>query len=283
MKGSNYFKKTAAAAVMAAGMVFSLTAGGQAEMLPAGTDSRVVTELSVIHDISLDGIASYQIVEGEKYSLEVTGDKAYVDALNLEISEGYLAVSSDKDQPVNVVITAPSFDVLAVSGNSAGSLDGYDLENPVNIYLNKNSSLIVKNEFKAPSIDLYASKSRVEGTFISDYLNVSGNSNSDLILQGASRNLKAEITGTSTVQFDKMAVSYAGIVTRQSASVLADFPGISKVDVDAYNESSLNLNMNGILSADVRTDSTLLYSGDISWAGKTVARGEDGDASIRMN
>jgi hypothetical protein len=264
-------------------MVFSLTAGGQAEMLPAGTDSRVVTELSVIHDISLDGIASYQIVEGEKYSLEVAGDKAYVDALSLEIREGYLAVSSDKDQPVNVVITAPSFDVLAVSGNSAGFLDGYDLENPVNIYLNKNSSLYVKNVFKAPSIDLYASMSRVEGTFITDFLNVSGNRNSDLILHGSSRNLKAEITGTSTVRFDKMAVADAGIVTRQRASVLADFPGFSKVDVDAYNESSLDLSMNGILSAVVRTDSTLVYNGDISWAGKTVARGEDGDASIRMN
>jgi hypothetical protein len=283
MNGSNFLKKTVITAALAAGMVFSLTAGGQAEAAPSGTDSTVVTELSALHDISLDGIASYKILEGDLYSMEITGDKAFVEALTIENQEGYLAVSSRADQPVELVITAPSIDVLAVSGHSAGVLDGYELDHPMDIYLNKDSSLIVKGEFKAPSIDLYVSMSQIDGSFITENMNVSGHSSSTLNLQGFSRNLNAEITGSSTADFDGMAVSHAKIETRQSASVLADFPGISKVEVDAYNESSLNLTMNGILSADVYTDSTLVYSGDISWAGKTVSNGEDDDASIRMN
>ena len=265
-------------------MVFSLAANGQAETTPSGTDTRVVSELSALHDISLDGIDSYKIIEGDSYTMTITGDEAYVEAMTIENQDGYLAVSSDADQPVEVVITAPSFDVLAVSGHSDGVIDGYDLDHAMDIYLNKGSSLSVDGEFRAPVVDLYVSMSRIDGSFITDEMNVAGHSNSDLNLDGFSRNLNAEITGSSSADFSGMAVSDAKIETRQSATVLADFPGISKVDVDAYNESSLNLTMNGILSADVYTDSSLVYSGDVTWAGKTVvADGEDDEAFIRMN
>lgn len=273
MKGSNMIKKLFVTAALTAGMTLSL----------AAQDSSVVKEFTSFNDISIKGVSSFSIIEGDNYSLEITGDKANVDAVVVSNEEGFLQLTSDAERTVDLIIMAPSFKTLAIAENSYGSITSFNLENTLALYLSDDSALNIKGELKAPQIEVMASKSKLNGAVNTGLMMVTTYSKADLDLNGTASALNVEMHGNSTASFENLFVSNAKIDTQQTASMTADFPGYTKVAVDTSGESTVTLNMTGLLSAKVLSDSSLIYSGDVNWMTKYVSNGENDDAFIRMN
>lgn len=284
MKGSVTFKKTMATAALAVSMVFSLAANGQqdTQLAASGINTIVNKEFSSIDEISLAGISDFTIVEGENCTLELKGDQVFVESVSLNYDEGFLKVHSDSDRPVSINITVPSLVSLSLSEGSIGTLAMGELEESFTMYMTKDSSLVLNSDLKAPELMFYVSESHIDGVIDTAVMELQGISGADIDLSGYSHELEIELFTDSIALLDGLNVDMASIKTSQSAVLEANFPGMSKVDVDTHGSSSVNLSMNGILSANVLADSSLVYSGDVNWVGKYVADGDDDDAFISL-
>ena len=282
MNGSTKIKQFIVFTVLAVGMTFSLAAGGQQDMDPAGTDATLSADYKSIRDITLDGIASYTIQEGNSFSLEITGDKAFVDAVSIEETNGYLKVVSHIDRPVDAIITAPFFESLNISGGSEGTMAGYDMDRGLALYVSGDSSLAIQGELTTPELSLFAFGSELKGSVETNLLILEAHGDADVTLCGSATALKTVLVSNSNTVLDGFSVQNANLKLKSSAALTADFPGVSNVTIDTFANSSINLVMDGILSADVFGDSALIYSGDVIWAGRHVADNEDDDASIKM-
>ncbi len=87
------------------------------------------------------------------------------------------------------------------------------------------------------------------------------------------------MSNNSTGNFDGLQIQEGKVFTRNDASIIAVLPGISMVEVVTTGDSSVELDMNGVIIANARDDSSLTYSGDIRWAGQNA----NDDASITAN
>ncbi|OQY35689.1 MAG: hypothetical protein B6241_00415 [Spirochaetaceae bacterium 4572_59] len=282
MKGSITLRKVMATALLSISMVFSLAASGQQEsnVTASGTDTVVNKEFSSINEISLVGISDFTVEEGENCTLQLKGDQAYVEAVSLNNDNGFLEIQSDSDMPVTVNITVPSLVSLFLSEGTSGTFAMGDMEDSFTLYVIKDSSLAIESDLNAPELMFYVSESHVDGVINTNVMKIKGLSAANIDLTGYSHDLEFELFTDSVALLDGLNVDTAKINTSQSAVLEADFPGMSKVDVETHGSSSVILSMNGILSADVLADSSLVYSGDVNWVGKHVADGEDDDAFI---
>ena len=282
MNGSSKIKQFAVSTVLAVGMTFSLAAGGQKDITPAGTDAILTADYKSIQDITLDGIASYTIKEGSSFSLEIKGDKAFVDAVSVENNNSYLKVVAHADRPVDVTITAPFLESLNISGGSEGTMAGYDMDRALALYVSDDSSLTIQGELATPELYLFAFGSELKGSVKTHFLILEAHGDADVTLSGSATVLNTVLVSNSNTVLDGLSIKDADLKLENSAVLTADFLGVSNVKIDAFANSSIKLAMDGILSADIFGDSALIYSGDVTWAGKHVADNEDDDAFIKM-
>lgn len=273
-------KKTIAGLLIASSMTMGAFASGQTEVAPSGTTGTKTQAYENIDDIMVKGISDFTIVQGNTATIEVNGDQAYLDSLNLSNEDGFLQVNGEKAGDLNVVITTPSFSSLLLNNVTEGAMSGFTSQSGIDISLNGDTDFALKNTISAPKIKFFvSSKSHVEGNIETSFLDVRTTGKSTVSLSGITDMLNVNMSNNSTGNFNGLHIQEGDIFTRNDASISAALPGISMVKVETTGDSSVDLKMNGVLTAYARNDSSLTYSGDIRWAGQDT----DDDGSISAN
>jgi hypothetical protein len=273
-------KKSIAGLLVASCVTMGAFASGQSEIAASGNMGSIAQGYELIDDITVKGISDFTMVQGDSYSISVEGDQAYLETLGLSNEDGFLQIDGSNAGALSVVITTPSFATLFLDNVSEGEISGFTSKSDLLIKLNGFSDLVVKELLNAPNVRIIAnSKSSIEGEIETSSLDVRTTGSATATLKGVTELFNVNMSQKSTGNFDGLHVQKAEVFTRNDATISAAIPGMSLVKVTTTNDSSVDLAMNGVLTANVRGDSSLAYSGNIRWAGQDV----DEDASITAN
>lgn len=280
MKGSESMKKVLTGMMVAACVTTGVFASGQSEIVATGTETAIVKDFTSIEDILISGIHHFTIEQGESAGISVKGDSAFLDSMMLSNNDGFLEVVADGDNAIEVVITTPFFSSLLISDGSVGNIEGFDLNTSVFIRVAKNSILQMDDTFTAQKMTVKTSHNgQISGSVDTKILDVNTMSTSVINLSGSTDEFIALINGFSAGNFDNLHVQNADVSVKNEATVSAEFPGISNVNLYANGESDVTLAMNGALTANIDGESTVSYSGNVHWIGKSV----DEDATLTAN
>ncbi|MDC7241139.1 MAG: DUF2807 domain-containing protein [Spirochaetales bacterium] len=236
----------------------------------SGEITEMEKEFSSITDLTLRGISDFRIIQSDSASVTLKGDKTFVEALEMDGSDGYLYIESNVDYPVEVVVATPDLTSLVLSHESKGTISGDFHAESLYISMTSKSSLKASSVLNADEINVYAGNNTfLEAEVQAKALNVSSPGKSAIMLSGEAEKLTA-VFNQGQADFNGLHVQKADLSASGSAVINASFPGNSITRVDASSDSSVVLNLNGILSVDASNDSTVKYSGNIEWAGKTT-------------
>lgn len=278
--GSESIKKAIAGILFAACVLTGVFASGQNDIVASGKIGTYNQNYESIEDIAISGIGNFSIEQGDVASIVVTGDEAYLDSLILTNENGFLKVFSENAEDLDVVITTPNMSSVFLSDSSVGTLSGFTSNSAVLFELTRDSDLTLKGTLTAPEISFYTnSHSTVEGTVNTKSLNAQTWGFSEINTTGIAGLFTVNMMQQSEGHFDGLHIQKANLIVKNDASLSAVFPGISHIDVFSSGEGAVELNMNGVLKANILGESSLTYSGDIQWLNKKV----DDDASITAN
>ncbi|MBF9017544.1 MULTISPECIES: GIN domain-containing protein [unclassified Oceanispirochaeta] len=264
-------KSIAVIGIVLMSLVFSTGAFAFGTVPGSGQTATITKEFTAINELSLKGISDFTIVESDSAMVSITGDKTYVEMVNLEGTEGYLYIESNVKYPVSVVVSTSSLESLVLSKASAGSIEGkFDLDS-LSISLVSKSSLTAADALTANELSIYAGAyTKLNAEVYTKLLTVDSLGNSAVVLTGEAEQFNVDFTQGTGV-FNNLNVQYANINVSGESSVDAVFPGNSITTVNASSDSAVSLDMNGILKAHMSGDSTLEYAGNIEWVGRIVA------------
>jgi hypothetical protein len=275
-------KKTLTGLLVASCMTMGAFASGQADsrVTASGDMGTIVQGYDTIGDIMVKGISDLYIVQGDTASITINGDQAYLDALDFSNDNGFLQINGNNAGDMDVTITTPGLSDLALSDVEDGTLSAFDSKSDVIINLRGESSLVLEDTLQTPNLRIStSSKSTLEGKVATSELNVRSTGSSSVTLDGEADLFDAQLSQYSNGDFSGLNIQKGNVLTRNNAELNADFPGLSIVSVVTANDSEIELAMNGVLSADLRGDSSLSYSGHVKWDDKDV----DDDATLSVN
>jgi len=271
MKETVFIKKTIALAVLAAALVFNVSAQGGQDVDPAGVQGEISMELSDFDDLTVEGISSFSIVQGEEYSVVLKGDRSYVESVVVGETENCLLLRSTEKAPVDALITVPGLSSLIVTDHSAGTISGYASSEALSVNVLKGSTLTAAGTLDVPRVAIYTGKNgRFEGAVQTEILGVDTSADGEVALSGRADDFSAVLKAASVGDFRDLSVQTSRIISSGSSSVEAEFPGNSNTTLTASGSSSVSLTMNGPLRATLSGDSTLKYSGEIIWMEKKI-------------
>jgi hypothetical protein len=263
-------KSIAVVGVVLMSLVFSTGAFAYGRVSESGQTTTLTKEFTEINELTLKGISDFTIVKSDSPTVSITGDKAYVEMVNLEEADGYLYVESNVKYPVSIVVSTSSLKSLVLSKASVGTIEGEFNTESLTISLTNKSSLTAKEALIANELTIYAgAHTALNAEVHTQLLTVDSMGNSEVDLRGEAEQFNANFTQGSGA-FNILNVQYANINAGGTSSVAAVFPGNSITTVRGSRGSAVSLDMNGILRANMSGDSTLEYAGNIEWLGKTV-------------
>jgi hypothetical protein len=184
-----------------------------------------------------------EITESSSYSIEVTTDDNVWKYLDVSKNGDILVIEFEWNRSyTNVikeaVITMPGIEGIQLSGGSQGEIDGF------------NSS----NDFSAK----LSGGSRLEGDITADDTDLSLSGGSKITLSGSGEKLVIDSSGGSRIN-------------------LEDFP-VADADISISGGGFADINMDGILDANLSGGSRVVYSGNLELGdldlsgGSTISR-----------
>ncbi|QEN08756.1 hypothetical protein EXM22_12440 [Oceanispirochaeta crateris] len=252
-------------------LVFSTGAFAFGTVTGSGQTKTLNKEFTSIEELALKGISDFTIVKSDTAQVSITGDKSFVDMVDMEETDGYLYLESNAKYPVSVVISTPSLESLFLTKASMGTIEGDFNLDSLSISLMNRSALNVSDTLAVNELTVYAGAyTELTAEVNTKLLTVDSMGNSEVTISGEAKQFNANFTQGSGI-FNNLNVQYADINATGNSSIDAVFPGNSITSVRASNDGAVSLDMNGILNARMSGDSTLAYTGNIDWVGKQVS------------
>ncbi len=123
--------------LLASAIMITGFGAAQAHEIKIDIDTDEVTrtyELSGFDGIDVSGVYELDITVGEDYSIELSGDEAEMDNVDIRVESGILYMGSKKKwkkknrHGIDAVIMLPSLNDLEVSGVASADIEGVDAE-----------------------------------------------------------------------------------------------------------------------------------------------------------